>query len=202
LIRRTFVTRDAKNLVPTELGIGLIDALPVKSLASPELTGTWEARLARVARGEETRTAFMADISRYVSEVVTAIGGGGAAARASAPSAPAAASPKDRRAKPAASPAPAETTLVCPRCREGTLLAGKRGWGCSRWREGCAFVIWFDVAGRRISDVELGDLVSKGKTRRRRWPAAGGADVTARLVLDLAGSREAGAARLDTSGSR
>ena len=195
LIRRTFVTRDAKNLVPTELGIGLIDALPVKSLASPELTGTWEARLARVARGEETRAAFMADISRYVSEVVTAIRGGSHAK-------PAAASPKDRPAKPAASPAPAETTLVCPRCREGTLLAGKRGWGCSRWREGCAFVIWFDVAGRRISDAELGDLISKGKTRRRKWPAARGADVTARLVLDLAGSREAGAARLDPSGSR
>src|SRR4029077_19883056 len=61
LIRRTFLKRDGKNLIPTEMGIGLIDALPVKSLASPELTGTWEARLARVARGEETRAAFMAD---------------------------------------------------------------------------------------------------------------------------------------------
>src|SRR5436190_13876796 len=65
------------------MGIALIDALPVKSLASPELTGTWEARLARVARGEETRAAFMADISRYVRDVVTAIRGGAGVVRAS-----------------------------------------------------------------------------------------------------------------------
>ena len=51
----------------------IIDALPVESLASPELTGAWEARLARIARGEETRATFMADIARYVSEVVGAI---------------------------------------------------------------------------------------------------------------------------------
>ena len=83
LIRRTFVARDGKNLVPTDMGIGLIDALPEKSLASPELTGSWEARLSRVARGEETRAAFMADISRYVSDVVTAIRGGAGVVRAS-----------------------------------------------------------------------------------------------------------------------
>jgi hypothetical protein len=58
------------------------------------------------------------------------------------------------------------------------LEAGNRGWGCSRWREGCAFVIWFQVAGRRITDAELGDLVSKGKTRKREWRAEGGAEIS------------------------
>ena len=76
LLRRTFVAATARTSSPTEMGIALIDALPVQSLASPELTGTWEARLARVARGEETRAAFMADIARYVRDVVTAIRGG------------------------------------------------------------------------------------------------------------------------------
>ena len=95
LIRRTFVARDGKNLVPTDMGIGLIDALPEKSLASPELTGTWEARLSRVARGEETRAAFMADISRYVSDVVTAIRGGAGVVRA--PAAPRRAPRRARR---------------------------------------------------------------------------------------------------------
>jgi DNA topoisomerase-3 len=205
LIRRTFVARDGKNLVPTELGIGLIDALPVASLASPELTGTWEARLARVARGEETRAAFMADISRYVGDVVSTIRGGGGPARAAPPMAP---SPKPKAAPPATSAkaprkkpsatAAAPPALVCPRCRQGALVSGHRGWGCTRWREGCAFVIWFEVAGRRISDAELADLVEKGKTRRRRWRVADGAEVSGRLTLDLEASREQGAARLET----
>src|SRR6185503_9586270 len=106
LIRRTFVTRDGKNLVPTDMGIGLIETLPEKSLASPELTGTWEARLSRVARGEETRAAFMADISRYVSDVVTAIRGGAGVVRAPEARAP--------RASPAAAAgrAPVATALI------------------------------------------------------------------------------------------
>ncbi len=193
LIRRTFVTRDGKNLVPTDMGIGLIDALPEKSLASPELTGAWEARLSRMARGQETRAAFMADISRYVSDVVNAIRGGAGVVRTVAPSPLAKPAPP----KPAAASPPASTTLACPRCKQGTLVAGNRGWGCARWREGCAFVIWFEIAGRRITDAELADLVSKGKTRKRKWPSSNGAQIGARLVLDLAATRDAGAARLE-----
>ncbi len=92
LVQRTFIAREGKQLVPTPTGIGLIDALPVPSLASPELTGAWEARLARIARGQETRAAFMADIARYVSEVVAAIRNGG---RGSSPAQP---RPHGRRA--------------------------------------------------------------------------------------------------------
>jgi DNA topoisomerase-3 len=204
LIRRTFVARDAKNLVPTEMGIGLIDALPEKSLASPELTGSWEARLARMARGEETRAAFMADISRYVSDVVTAIRGGAGVVRATGATATATA-PRSKNVASARAVAPAggtpvAATLICPRCKQGALVAGKRGWGCARWREGCAFVIWFEIAGRRITDAELTDLVSKGKTRKRKWRSGEGVEIGGRLVLDLSATRDAGAARLDAPG--
>ena len=227
LIRRTFVGREGKNLVPTEMGIGLIDALPEKSLASPELTGSWEARLSRMARGEETRAAFMADISRYVSDVVTAIRGGagvvratgatataprpqnvasgtppkppGAGRAARAPAAPRASAPRPRSI---AGGTPVVASLVCPRCKEGALVAGNRGWGCTRWRAGCAFVIWFEIAGRRITDAELTDLVSKGKTRRRKWRSSEGTEIGGRLVLDLSATRDAGAAHLETSDDR
>ncbi|MES1208753.1 MAG: DNA topoisomerase, partial [Pseudomonadota bacterium] len=195
LIRRTFVARDGKNLVPTALGIGLIDALAEKSLASPELTGTWEARLSRVARGEETRAAFMADISRYVRDVVAAIRAGASGRPPSGASAV-----RPTRATSAPGPARGAAAMTCPRCKQGTLVAGNRGWGCARWREGCAFVIWFEIAGRRITDAELADLISKGKTRKRKWRSAEGTDVGGRLVLDLSATREAGAARLDAHG--
>jgi DNA topoisomerase-3 len=211
LVKRTFVLRDGKTLTPAPLGMALIDALPVASLASPELTGTWEARLARVARGEETRGAFMADISKYVSDVVTAIRGGAGvvsapAAAPTARAAPPAAAAAERKVAPrsktprkkASAGTTAPSTLTCPRCREGTLVAGHRGWGCSRWREGCTFVIWFEIAGQRISDAELGDLIAKGKTRKRKWRRADGGEISARLVLSLDAPRESGAARLET----
>ncbi|MBL0216195.1 MAG: DNA topoisomerase III [Myxococcales bacterium] len=265
LLRRTYIERDQKWLVPTPTGIGLISAIPVPSLASPELTGGWEARLAAIARGEDTRAAFMGDIARYVSGIVDAIrgaspppapppgsapaaawrgkdaqaksargdrrfpdraqhaeparGSGAAAARgegarASAPrgsasrgpapraSAPKASAPRAAAPRASASPprpaaassiertrvvapkvakgeSPTSEVLTCPRCKRGTLITGARGWGCSRWNEGCGFVVWFETAGRRLTATQLRELVTKGKTRKAAFAGGEG-----RLVLD------------------
>ncbi len=219
LVRRTFVSRQGKQLVPTAMGIGLIEGLPVASLASPELTGSWEARLARVARGQETRATFMNDIARYVGEVVDAIrrspSGRGAvpaapasdrlmapartarARAAPAPAPTARAAPVSTAPVPAAAAASTATTLTCPRCKQGPLVAGKRGWGCSRWREGCSFVVWFESAGKRLTDAQLRDLVTKGKTRKAAWIPPGGQPAPGRLVLDLAAPSESGAGRFE-----
>jgi len=171
LLKRAFVLREGKHLVPTPMGIGLIEALPVQNLASPELTGNWEARLARIARGQEQRAVFMADIAAYVNEVVDAI-------RAAAPMADvplAAQKPpagkgahkprrKTKRAQSAPSavhvPSQSIADLVCPVCKQGPIIAGKRGWGCSRWREGCKFVVWFEADGKRRSEADLRAIVN------------------------------------------
>ncbi|HEY4185972.1 MAG TPA: DNA topoisomerase [Polyangia bacterium] len=213
LVRRSFIVRQGKQIVPTPTGIALIEGLPVASLASPELTGSWEARLAHIARGKETRAAFMGDIARYVTDVVNAIRGADGPRRRSAPAlrpavvegvettvarprSPAPAAEKSRATPPAtAKPTPA--ALTCPRCRQGALVTGKRGWGCARWREGCGFVIWFEAAGRRLTDAQLRDLVAKGKTRKATWSSPSGQDLSGRLVLDVDGKPPAGAARFE-----
>jgi DNA topoisomerase-3 len=220
LIKRSFITRAGKNLEATATGMALIDALPVHSLSSPELTGSWEARLHRVARGADSRAAFMRDIAGYVTDVVAAIRSApvnpAMSATAAPPSRtgpPARASgrpdrdrPRDRdrdrdrvRKPRAARPPPAAVAvpdLQCPRCRQGQLVTGKRGWGCSRWREGCPFVVWFEVGGRRLSHAQLRELVEKGKTRKSKWARPEG-EVSGRLVLDLGADATRGAARLE-----
>ncbi len=294
LLRRDYIARARQQLVPTELGIALIGTLPVASLASPELTGSWEARLARIARGEDSRAAFMADITRYVAETVEAIRGSsppaapagpaaqpsrpagprneyaaggarsasprtrsrGAPNRAAAPRARSTGAPKrsaaprtrsrgtpDRSAAPrtrstAAPNRPIDTSssgapnrpidtrstgasdrpidvrstgasnrpidertraaaeqLACPRCQRGALIAGSRGWGCSRWRDGCRFVVWFETAGRRLSAAQLRDLVTRGKTRKARFRSERGVELDGRLVLDP--DADGGSARLE-----
>ncbi|HET6147666.1 MAG TPA: DNA topoisomerase [Polyangia bacterium] len=194
LLKRRFIAREGKLLVPTTTGIALIERLPVPTLASPELTGAWEERLARIARGQDTRAAFMADIVRYVRDVTDAIRGATRGGIAQPPPAPARAVAATSPEIPAAAAA-AVPELLCPRCRQGKLLAGKRGWGCARWREGCAFVIWFEVAGKPLSSAQLRDLVEKGKTRKGKWPQPDGAPLAGHLVLDLVAAREHGAAR-------
>jgi DNA topoisomerase-3 len=230
LIKRGFIVRAGKNVEATATGVALIQALPVQSLASPELTGSWEARLARIARGADDRTSFMKDIARYVTEVVAAIRGAPVSAvmaRTSGPPTPPPSRPPGARApagpaKPRSQSGPAKPRapsrprvrapgavapaaaavagppppLACPRCRQGTVLAGKRGWGCSRWRDGCTFVVWFEAGGKRLTDGQLRELVEKGRTRKARWPGAAG-QVAGRLVLDLGADRDRGAARLE-----
>jgi DNA topoisomerase-3 len=81
--------------------------------------------------------------------------------------------------------APAETaSLRCPRCKQGSLIEGQRGWGCDRWREGCRFVIWFETAGRRLTRAQFEALITKGKTRKATFVDGRGHQVEARLVLD------------------
>jgi DNA topoisomerase-3 len=189
LLKRGFVCREGKHLVATPMGIGLVDALPVQSLASPELTGNWEARLARIARGQDSRPAFMGDIVGYVKDLVEAIRK--AAPMAELPPAPQPTAPVVRERKPAAKRKKAEAKpsaaasapqkpataikstvpalprnpgqglgdLICPACRQGRMIAGKRGWGCSRWREGCSFVVWFEADGQKRSEADLRALV-------------------------------------------
>lgn len=73
LIARRYVERRGKQLWPTALGMDLIDKLPESSLASAELTGQWEARLNRMARGEDSAPEFMASIVAYVEQLISKV---------------------------------------------------------------------------------------------------------------------------------
>jgi len=234
LVKRGFIARKDKQVLATPTGIDLIRRLPVPTLASPELTGAWEARLARIARGEDGRGAFMKDIVRYVEETTATLRDMDASSAAAA-SAPARAEPPGALARPAVAaegrtlpvPAPqtrpgsaraklparkraragasdtkkmASAAWPCPRCKQGTLMAGRRGWGCSRWREGCAFVIWFEAGGRPITAAQLQDLLEKGRTRKTKWTPPGAAAVTGHLILDVNGPRERGGVRFEPLG--
>jgi DNA topoisomerase III len=80
LLRREYVVREGKLLSATDKGISLV-AMVHDHVKSPAMTGEWEAKLARIERGEGALDAFMADIERYVRDVV-------GAARTATPSRP------------------------------------------------------------------------------------------------------------------
>ena len=195
LLKRGFIARTGKQVVATPAGIELIERLPVPTLASPELTGAWEARLVKIARGQDTRVAFMNDIVRYVREVIETIAGGKSIAPPREPARAVTKSPATPSVSPTSPAKSSAAQLTCPRCHKGTLIAGRRGWGCSQWRDGCAFVVWFEIAGRRLTDSQLRDLIEKGKTRKGKWPGAGSASLSGHVVLDVDAPREQGAAR-------
>lgn len=72
LLKREYIIREGKSLVATDKGILLTNSVHphVKSVA---MTGEWEARLARMARGDGKLDVFLRAIEGYVKYVVGAI---------------------------------------------------------------------------------------------------------------------------------
>jgi len=69
LLSRGFAARDGKALHATDRGIGLI-AVVDPDVKSAAMTGTWEARLQGIARGQGELDDFLKQIEAYVTTVV------------------------------------------------------------------------------------------------------------------------------------
>ncbi len=54
--------------------------------------------------------------------------------------------------------------LACPKCGIGHIIEGRRGFGCNRYREGCDFVVWKEVAGRLLDENQIRCLIATGCT--------------------------------------
>ncbi len=70
LITVGYVERDGRALVATEKGLNVIRLLNEHALTSPALTGSWEQRLGKIERGEDSREKFMSDIAGFAQETV------------------------------------------------------------------------------------------------------------------------------------
>lgn len=73
LLKRDYIRKERKNLIPTETGIQLIQTIHQELLKSAELTGQWEKKLRDIEKGEYKSLDFMKDLKEMVSEVVYAV---------------------------------------------------------------------------------------------------------------------------------
>ena len=136
LLTREYVSRDKKALVATPKGLTLVKTLHSPLLTSAELTGQWEEKLARMARGEYACEAFMREVRGMVDDLVRQIAGS-----TLAPPPPGEGFPRTARQRP-------EGALACPKCMaegraEGFLSerAGANGTFlvCATGRDVCGF---------------------------------------------------------------
>lgn len=112
-----------------------------------------------------------------------AAGEGVKPAGAKAPRAPRAkAAPRSRVAQAPNASGPSDPRPKCPKCGAGRVMPGRKAWGCTRWREGCDFVVSFEHGGLRLPDDEADRLFRRKQTRLMTGLHPEG---KARLVLDL-----------------
>ena len=65
LIRREYIERAGKDLVPTPKGLQVITMLEENLLTSPELTGDWEKRLGDIEHGKGQKDDFIKGIEDF-----------------------------------------------------------------------------------------------------------------------------------------
>ncbi|MGN0678214.1 MAG: DNA topoisomerase 3 [Oscillospiraceae bacterium] len=73
LVKREYVERKKKQLVPTEKGINLINVVP-DEVKSPKMTADWETRLQAIEKGKESSETFLEEICEYISGLVHSYG--------------------------------------------------------------------------------------------------------------------------------
>jgi DNA topoisomerase-3 len=146
LIYEKYVLRQGRELQPTAKAfslIALLRGLGIPELSSPELTGDWEFKLRRMARGQMHRADFMQEIADMTRDIVT----------------------KAKRHESDTVPGDFGTLKVpCPKCG-GEIHENYKKFQCQK----CDFSLWKIVAGRQLEIPEVEELIAK----RRVGPLQG-----------------------------
>ena len=69
LFAREYMVRKEKSLVPTEKGLVLYSIVKEMKIGNAEMTGQWEADLAKIERGEMKEKDFRKDIESYATQI-------------------------------------------------------------------------------------------------------------------------------------
>ena len=153
LFKRNYIRKEKKNLIATPTGVELIQTIHEELLKSAELTGIWEKKLREIERRTYDAARFLDELKQMVREIVLTVLSDNSNRRITVqPSVPsggkpkkaASATPRKPSVRKKKAPAPAEggdamVGRLCPVCGRGTVIKGKTAYGCSRWKEGCAF---------------------------------------------------------------
>lgn len=174
--------------------VELIRGAGVSVLASPEMTGVWERRLNEISKGQASSQDFMDKVKKFAISLVDKVrvqqaNTSLARAERKEPVGKKAGENRTKSAKSANSDASAKAgptfITACPRAGcGGNIFMGKKGYGCSHYKQGCSFVIWKNSFGKNLTDRTIKTLIEKGKTGLLKFTEQDGHAYEARIVLE------------------
>ena len=138
LLKREYMVRVKKSLVPTEKGLALYSIVKEMDIADVEMTGRWEAELAKIEKGGTPHEAFLRDIEDYTRKITTEL----------------LASDKIFGHK--------ASGCACPKCGTGTMQFYGKVVRCDN--PDCALPVFRQIAGKTLTDGEITNLLTNGKT--------------------------------------
>jgi DNA topoisomerase-3 len=188
IIRRNYIKKEKKNLVPTDTGIKLIQIIQSDLLKSAELTGQWERKLRMIEKGEYEVDTFKDELTAMVVNLIAEVNAtvvthkifavtDEATSQEAKGSREEKKKEKGTKSKEQRLDTPNEkqktknekvvfdpNIIICPKCKSIGLLQGKSALGCSNWKNGCDFKIPYEMGGKKMTGAIIEQLISKGKS--------------------------------------
>ena len=157
LILRDYIRRDKKAIIPTEKGLAVYEIVKDKKIANAEMTGSWELALAAIEAGKMPSDKFSQGINSYVSTICEEL----------------LSLSSDQKSYP---------VYRCPKCGQQSVGIYAKVAKCRH--ETCGFHVFREVCGIHLSEDNIRDLISSGRTPiLKGLTSKAGKKFNARLVL-------------------
>ena len=157
LILRDYICREKKSIIPTEKGLAVYEIVKDKKIANAEMTGSWELALAAIEAGKMPSDKFAQGINSYVGTICEEL----------------LSLSSEQRSYP---------VYRCPKCGQQSVGIYAKVAKCRH--ESCGFHVFREVCGIHLSEDNIRDLISSGRTPiLKGLTSKAGKKFNARLVL-------------------
>ena len=157
LILRDYIRRDKKSIIPTEKGLAVYEIVKDKKIANAEMTGSWELALAAIEAGKMPSDKFTQGINSYVGTICEEL----------------LSLSSEQKSYP---------VYRCPKCGQQSVSIYAKVVKCRH--ETCGFHVFREVCGIHLSEDNICDLISSGRTPiLKGLTSKAGKNFNARLVL-------------------
>ena len=157
LILRDYIRRDKKSIIPTEKGLAVYEIVKDKKIANAEMTGSWELALAAIEAGKMPSERFAQGINSYVGTICEEL----------------LLLSSEQKSYP---------VYRCPKCGQQSVGIYAKVAKCRH--ETCGFHVFREVCGILLSEDNIRDLISSGRTPiLKGLTSKAGKKFNARLVL-------------------
>ena len=157
LILRDYIRREKKAIIPTEKGLAVYEIVKDKKIANAEMTGSWELALAAIEAGKMPSDKFAQGINSYVGTICEEL----------------LSLTPEQKFYP---------VYRCPKCGQQSVGIYAKVAKCRH--ETCGFHVFREVCGIHLSEDNIRDLISSGRTPiLKGLTSKAGKKFNARLVL-------------------
>ncbi|WP_258086639.1 type IA DNA topoisomerase [Xenorhabdus bovienii] len=166
LVNRGFIAIEKQKLIPTQAGLDFYHSLPLM-VTQPDLTALWAEKQQEIEKGQLDVEVFVKDLYADIQELID-FG-------------------ISDNLKVDASSSENKLSVSCPLCKSELLENSKAFASC---KARCGFVIWEEIAGKKITRTQAETLIEKGETGIiKGFKSKAGKLFDAKLVLDKASGK-------------